>query len=430
MRPIFFVAALVLSVAGAVWHNPAAGGESTSPEPGGDLRLRDALSLVLARNPELSALSLAVHAHDAEVAQSGAWPNPELSFDLENTAGSGEFSGLERAEATLALSQLIELGGKRGRRRDVSSRARDAAALDNDALHLDVALEATRAFIAVLAAQEQASLAARLVEVAEDTRVAVEAQVSAGAALRSESSRARVAVETSRIDLELAERELRTVRNRLASLWGTPEARFARAVGSLEEMATTLPPMDVLFERVERTPDVSRWETEAQRLRSRAQLERASRVPDLRLAAGVRRINDADETAFVFGVSTPLGLFDRRAQAARSVERWAEQAAGHGRAASLRNRRELVAASETLAGAHLEATRLRDVVLPEAQIAADESSDAYRAGRTALTDVLDAQRTLFQLKSRYTNALARYHTAVAEVERLTGEPVAGLEETR
>ena len=44
-----------------------------------------------------------------------------------------------------------------------------------------------------------------------------------------------------------------------------------------------------------------------------------------------------------------------------------------------------------------------------------------------LTDVLDTQRTSFRLKSRYVSALARYHTAVAEVQGLVGEPIAEME---
>ena len=43
-------------------------------------------------------------------------PNPEISLEVDNIAGSGAFSGLSATEYTLAVGQRIELGGKRGAR--------------------------------------------------------------------------------------------------------------------------------------------------------------------------------------------------------------------------------------------------------------------------------------------------------------------------
>ena len=41
-------------------------------------------------------------------------PNPALSVELENIGGTGPIAkGARAAEATIQLSQLIELGGKR-----------------------------------------------------------------------------------------------------------------------------------------------------------------------------------------------------------------------------------------------------------------------------------------------------------------------------
>jgi cobalt-zinc-cadmium efflux system outer membrane protein len=45
-------------------------------------------------------------------------------------------------------------------------------------------------------------------------------------------------------------------------------------------------------------------------------------------------------------------------------------------------------------------------------------------------DVLDAQRSLFELRSRELDVLRVYHSAVSEVERLTGTPIQGRPERR
>jgi outer membrane protein, heavy metal efflux system len=80
-----------------------------------------------------------------------------------------------------------------------------------------------------------------------------------------------------------------------------------------------------------------------------------------------------------------------------------------------------------LAAAHIEVTTLKTQILPGAQSAFDAASTGYRLGKFGFLDVLDAQRTLFEAKAQYLRALASYHQALAEVERLIGEPVEAAE---
>ena len=97
-------------------------------EPTGVLTLRQALALALLRNPELASAAWEVRAGEARTLQAGLLPNPEVGVEVENFAGSGEFRGVDAAETTVALSQVIELGGKRLRRARVAALERDLAA--------------------------------------------------------------------------------------------------------------------------------------------------------------------------------------------------------------------------------------------------------------------------------------------------------------
>ena len=62
-------------------------------------------------------------------------------------------------------------------------------------------------------------------------------------------------------------------------------------------------------------------------------------------------------------------------------------------------------------------------MLPEAVLAHEGVQRGYQRGLFRYVDVLDAQRTLFELKGRELRALGDYHRAVAAVERLIGEPL-------
>ena len=81
-----------------------------------DVTLADALRAAAEHNPALRASAFDVLALEGRRQQARARPNPELTLELENFAGSGEVSGTDALESTLALSQLIELGDKRSSR--------------------------------------------------------------------------------------------------------------------------------------------------------------------------------------------------------------------------------------------------------------------------------------------------------------------------
>ena len=106
--------ALLAGLALAMW--PA----SAAPQSGDPLTLPDALQLAGAagdgapsENPRIVGPREEAAVAEALVEQAGLRPNPEVSFEVENIAGTGAFSGLQATEFTLAASLPIERGGKR-----------------------------------------------------------------------------------------------------------------------------------------------------------------------------------------------------------------------------------------------------------------------------------------------------------------------------
>ena len=98
-------------------------------------------------------------------------------------------------------------------------------------------------------------------------------------------------------------------------------------------------------------------------------------------------------------------------------------AAHEKRAAQLRVAAALTDAHEQLASAHDEATTLRDEALPAAQQAFDATRTAFDGGNLGYLDVIDAERTLVEMRRQYIDALQRYHIAVAQLEGLIGRPL-------
>ena len=397
----------------------AAGARAEGREP---LTLAQAFALVLARNPELAASAAEVRARGAHAVQAGLLPNPHMQAEVENVGGSGTRQEFEETETTVGLSQLLELAGKRGKRRRVAELATDLARFDHEARRLAALSDTTKAFVRALAAQERVRLADELERLAGQGVDAMRAQVRAGAAPGVEVSRARVTFARSDVARRRAERELEAAGRALARTWGDDGLGARELAGDLS-LPASLPPLGAFEDATAEGPDVARWGSELEERRAAVALEEAGRIPDVTVGAAGRHFSDNGDNALVFDLSVPLPVFDRNQGAIAEARHRLEKARAEREAAALAVRAAVAGAYAELAAAHDEAVRLRDDVIPEARRAFDGARAAYRQGAFRVVDVLDAQRALFELRTDYIAALETFHVQAAEVGRLTGAPL-------
>jgi len=388
-------------------------------EPTGVITLRDALALALMQSPELAAFSWEVRAGEARTLQAKLPPNPELGVSVENF-GNTALEGTDGVTTTVQLSQLVLLGGKLRKRTRVAALERDLAGWDYEAKRLDVLTDVTKAFVEVVASQERLAVTEELVRLAEQVHAMTGERVKAGKVSPVEETKAKVTLSTTRIERERAQRALDGARKRLATTWGGSAPTFSRAEGRIFEIAP-IPSARELADAISQNPDIARWATEMEQRRATVKLEDAKAVPDVTVNAGVRQFNQADDTAAILGVSIPLPVFDRN-QGGRQEARDKLAKAEHERkAATLRVLTTLAEAYQALSSAFVEATSLKNEVLPGAQSAFEAENEGFRLGKFGYLDVLDAQRTFFEARSKYIESLASYHKAVADVERLIGD---------
>ncbi len=400
----------------------AARTSTTRTNPTRDLTLRDSLALALLENPTLAAYSWETRVREAEALQAGLLPNPELTVEGEDFAGTGSFTGYDGAQTTIFLGQLIELGGKRSKRRRVATLERDLASWDYEVKRLDVFTEVAVAFVGVLQAQNEVALAEEVLAIAGESIQAVSKQVRAGATSSVEETRARVNVASARVELRAARAALQTARTRLSSAWGDDSARFGLVLGDLRGVEAP-PPIDSIRDKLEQNPDVARWVAELAHRDAAIALQDAGAIPDVTAGAGVRRLEQDNDTAFVFGVTVPLPVFDRNQGGRQAARHGLAKARYEQRAAFVRAASALEIALENLQSSFDQIEALRSDVLPQAVLAYEGVRRGYQRGLFRYIEVLDAQRTLFELRGRELSALGDYHRTVAEAERLIGEPL-------
>lgn len=391
-------------------------------EPNGVITLRQALALALMRNPELKAFSWEVRASEARTLQASLLPNPEIAVEVEEVGGTGERSGFDGAETTIALGQLIELAGKPTKRKRLASLESKLAGWDYEAKRLDVLTDVAHAFVNVLAAQERLKLAEELVQLSEQILNAVTQRVNAGKDSPVEKTKAQVALASARIEQKKARQRLASARKQLAATWGSKTAVFEGVTGQLD-VTSPIPSESELRQLLEQNPDLARWAAEMERRRAALELEKANAITDPTIFGGMQRFNETDDTSVVFGLSIPVPAFNRNQgrilEARYNLARAREQRG----AVEANLYATLADAYQALSSAFVEVTDLKNEVLPGAESAFDAARRGYSEGKFDYLMVLDAQRTLFEAEASYIDSLVSYHKAKADIERLTGQPI-------
>lgn len=395
-------------------------------EPNEILTLRQALALTLMKNPELKAFSFETRAAEARELQAGLWPNPELGIGVEDVGGSGIRRGFDAAETTIELSQLIEFGNKSQKRRNVASLEKELAGWDYQAKRLEVLTNASKAYVELLALQQKTKLLAGLVEVSKQIFTTVTQRVEAGKDSPLEKTKASVALSGIKIEYEQALQELEKARKDVASFWDNSQPTFTQAQGQLEQV-TEIPAMNVLQQKLLQNPQLARWEKEIARDKAVLELERAKTLSDITLGAGVKRFNETDDNAFVFGVSIPLPVSDRnqggKMEAAFNLSKsYQEQRVAH---IEVMNQFNEIFTDLSISLNKIK--ELRASILPGARDVFDASREAYEEGKIDYLKVLDAQRTYFVAQTDYLETLVVYHKAKADVEGLVSDGFDNIE---
>ncbi len=392
----------------------------TASEPV-ELTLRDALSLALQRNPELTAFGKERSATEAAILQAGVLPNPVLEIVGDNLRNARKAEVGDRT-TVIQIGQLIELGGKRTARIRSAEASRDLANWDYEAKRIDILSLVAQRFVDVLTAQRRQMLADETLTLARQVSDAVAKRAQAGKVSPVDETKARLAQGSAEIELEQARREIISARKALGALWANHDPRFEKAVGDLDR-TITLPSYEQLADRVRDNPELARWASEIERRRAVVESEKAKAIPDATVSAGVTRFSQFDDRAYMLGISVPLPLFNSNRGGILEANSRLDKAADEQRAAESRVLAALAQAYQRLAAIDREIATLRSILLPGAQSAFDAATRGYQLGKFGFLEVLDAQRTLFQTRTQHLRALADYQRGMSEIERLVGGPL-------
>ncbi|QVM97819.1 TolC family protein [Pseudomonas sp. SORT22] len=377
------------------------------------LTLESALQTARDNNPELAAARWGIDIAEGERRQAGVLPNPQLSWEVEDTRKGSQTT-------TVGVSQLFELGGKRGARLDVAGRDAELAALELERQRNVVRAEVIAAFQAAAQAQEGLQLAEQSLRLSERALQVVQGRVRAGSASPVEATRAQVQLSEVRLEQGRAEQALTVAYQQLAAVTGAARVQFSRVDGGLQAN-NDIPSRTLLLDRLEQTADLRLARLQIDQREAALGLARSQRIPDLTVSVGSQYSETDRERINVVGLSVPIPLFDRNQGNVLAAARRADQARDQRNGAELRLRSEVVQALAQWSTAASEVQTFDRSILPSAQQALDAATRGFERGKFAFLDVLDAQRTLVAARLQYLQAQAQSSEARVRLERIFGD---------
>jgi cobalt-zinc-cadmium efflux system outer membrane protein len=172
---------------------------------------------------------------------------------------------------------------------------------------------------------------------------------------------------------------------------------------------------------VETIPDLARADSTLAQRGAALALERSRRIPDVTVMAGGRHYAEGSDAALVVGFSVPIPLFDQNQGNILAATHAETKARLEREAATITVEMHARQAHAALQAAFEQVTALRERAIPQATRAYEGARDAYTRGLFRYLEVLDAQRTLFELRSEHLAALDAYYRAAADVARWVGD---------
>jgi cobalt-zinc-cadmium efflux system outer membrane protein len=370
--------ALPLALALAGWASPALAQSPTTAQ----FTLGDAIARAQQAAPEMAASRARVEGARLGATEAGRLPNPVFEFRQENW-----FSGVPRDQLPLdtfaEVTQLIEIGGKRGARQGVA----DAAVELEEAASGLTMLQVTRGVVAwyleaVRHRERRRTLDRQAGDLAELTGVMTR-RVALGTT--AEADLLKLRTEEARSGLELARSGV-AARRALVELGA--RLGLNPPIDSLEVPA--LPTAVSGAAPLSGRPDLRLAERRLEAARQALRLEEARGVPDPSINGGLKRTVGVNTAQFT--VTMPLPLFSRN-NLARAIAAGAVKAAELDVAAAERRARGEALAARELAGGLAARTRdVRSALLEPAQAARTAARAAYRAGALDVLRLVDAER--------------------------------------
>ncbi len=390
-----------------------------------ELTLDAVITLARERNQRLASAIAVVEAKKHLEPSAGLPPDPVFQIGARNLRLPDLSADMPNSMApSLQIAQTFPFFGKLSLGKRIARYTTNISSANADETWWEVRTAVAAAFFEVYGADRQLEVMRRTLRLLQDFEAVARAMYGTGTGRQSDVLRANV--EVSRMDTEIARMEATRVgaAARLNALLDLPAETPVPSL-RLPRLPQEVPDRDTLAEWAETSrPLIHGALTEVERARSQYDLARKQVWPDLTVGVhyGQRDVDDDTRrmASFLVGFNLPVFAGSRQLRMrdeAVALERVAE--------ATLDETRAWVDARIEQLLADLDQGRTlidlyRKEILPAAEANVESAFSLYRIGDVDFLTLVDAQTTTNRFEQGYYQLLARYGTAVAELEMTVG----------
>lgn len=413
-----FVQPVAMHIAVAIPPAPAVGDEA---QPA--LTLEEAWALAERQNPGYRKTIAEGAAAQGAVSESRRplWNNPKLTTERVRRDVPEPGATTRQREWSAGIEQTFEIAGQQGHRQKAAEQTLLSVESAIQEARRQVRAEVETQFVQVLSLQQRVDTERKAVAIIDGTAETVRKRVRAGEDNRLDGNVASIEAERARNQLGILEEQLLGARSALAASLQWDRPALPAVTGSLDSPAPAYSLRELLDHAAMR-PLLRSLQYREQAAKSRLELERASRMPDITLGLSTGREGplSARERLTTLTVSVPLPLFRNNAGAIGRA------ASDHAQARIDRDAqgRNVLTEVETL-WARLQSLRrrvstLQQSVLPALEDNQSLSAKALAAGEISLSQLLLVNRQLLEGRRDLIDAQTELRSTRIALELVAG----------
>ncbi|MEQ1851000.1 MAG: TolC family protein [Chthoniobacteraceae bacterium] len=440
MRLAVFLAVWVLAAFPA--SSAESGKKTVIPSPRA-VTLRAAVSTALKQNPEILRALREIERTRGQIIEVRAQALPQIvntaSYNQQDprlfevsasalTAGGFRFIQDKSWQIDFQVRQLIYSGGQVQAAVKVAKLAEDTShQLLRETVNRVIATVRTQ-FYAVLLNRELITVSEESIQLLSDQLRDQQNRFAAGTVPRFNVLQAEVALANARPELIVARNNYLIARLQLARTLGLDANSPVDASGSLQANPRTLNLSAALKSAMERRALLKAQDNTVRTEKESITIAKAGYKPQLNVTAGWQlrnsRVTDdltKEANGWIVGVTGNWNIFDGLATKGRMDQAAARLASAKvGYADSIRQVELEVQTAFANVSQSREVIASQSKVVEQATEAIRLAKERLAAGAGTQLDVLSAEVALTQARTTQKQALASYHTAIAEFDRATG----------
>ena len=399
------------------------------PDLADDVGAEDYVRLALERNPTIRAAEERVRMLAQRIPQVTSLNDP-----MFKVAPFGEMAETAAGQvgAMTSISQKFPTPGKLKTRGQIAERAVAQQEQELERVKLAVIADTRRSYWNLYFATRAIDITGNHRALIQQFLDIAEAKLRVGAA--SQPAVLRASVELSNLDNELilfTQRQI-SAKSMLNNLLNRPQHALIPDPRE-ESLVIKNDDLDTLLgDAATSNPEIQRVRERIEQLRERFHLARLNRLPDMTASVsynlvdneGLSGVANGDDQWWVgFGFNLPIWTGRLEAAEQEALRGMLAETAALG---NITNRidyrvRDALARVDS---EQQQATRFRDVIIPQAKQTLEASTSGYRAGKIDFLTLIDNWRKLLDFELMYHGSMSRLGQARADLKQAVGNPPA------